>query len=46
MGSSAGGNLAAVMARRARDDPTFPAKITGQVLQIPALINPTVYPEQ
>ncbi|KZV69950.1 hypothetical protein PENSPDRAFT_463624 [Peniophora sp. CONT] len=46
MGSSAGGHLAAVMARRARDDPAFPARITGQVLQIPVVINPNVYPEQ
>ena len=46
MGSSAGGNIASVMARRARDDINFPAKITGQVLQIPAVINPSVYPEQ
>ncbi|KZV69949.1 hypothetical protein PENSPDRAFT_463494 [Peniophora sp. CONT] len=46
MGCSAGGHLAAVMARRARDDPAFPARITGQVLQIPMVINPHVYPEQ
>ncbi|KZV73093.1 hypothetical protein PENSPDRAFT_318810 [Peniophora sp. CONT] len=46
MGSSAGAHLAAVIVRRARDDPTFPARITGQVLQIPVLINPDIYPEQ
>lgn len=46
MGSSAGGNITAVLARRARDDTAFPAKITGQVLQIPAVINPSVYPAQ
>ncbi|VDC01645.1 unnamed protein product [Peniophora sp. CBMAI 1063] len=46
MGTSAGGHIAAVSALRARDDANFPATITGQVLQIPALIHPDAYPAQ
>ncbi|KAJ7780577.1 Alpha/Beta hydrolase protein [Mycena maculata] len=40
-GLSAGGHLAAVLAHRARDDPFFKDReITGQILQVPAVLNP------
>jgi len=46
-GTSAGGNLAAVLAHRARDDPFFEGRrITGQLLQIPVTVHPDAYPEQ
>ncbi|KAG7091871.1 hypothetical protein E1B28_008272 [Marasmius oreades] len=49
-GPSAGGNLAAVIAHRARDDPTdFANKgtpVTGQLLQIPCLCHYKAYPEK
>jgi acetyl esterase/lipase len=37
-GPSSGGNFAASIAIMARDDPSFPGKITGQLLQIPNVI--------
>jgi len=43
---STGGNFAAVMAHRARDDPTFANHpLTGQILSMPLVIHPDVYPE-
>jgi len=46
-GVSAGANFAAVLARRARDDPFFDGRnITGQVLHVPMVVHPDVYPEQ
>ncbi|KAF9255046.1 hypothetical protein L218DRAFT_1008990 [Marasmius fiardii PR-910] len=48
-GPSAGGNIAAVLAHRARDDPFFTRNgtpITGQVLQIPCLIHTGAYPDR
>ncbi|KAJ7288372.1 Alpha/Beta hydrolase protein [Mycena rebaudengoi] len=46
-GLSAGAHLAAVIAHRARDDPFFgDRKITGQILQIPVLLNPSATPEE
>jgi hypothetical protein len=45
-GISAGANFAAVLAIRARDDPSFMAKLTGQVLQIPYLCDPDFYPDK
>ncbi|ESK94482.1 hypothetical protein Moror_8140 [Moniliophthora roreri MCA 2997] len=46
-GISAGGNLAAVLAHLARDDPFFKEKpITGQLLSIPVTLHPDVYPEE
>ncbi|KAJ8082242.1 hypothetical protein AAF712_001780 [Marasmius tenuissimus] len=46
-GSSAGANLAAVLAQLAQGDPAFKTTpITGQLLQIPALVHPDAYPEQ
>jgi len=45
-GLSAGGNLAAVVALRARDDSAFPGKVTGQLLQVPGLCRPSEYPER
>ncbi|KAF9269571.1 hypothetical protein L218DRAFT_993598 [Marasmius fiardii PR-910] len=46
-GQSAGGNLAAVMANLARDDPFFKDRpITGQLLLIPVTIHPDAYPEE
>ncbi|KAJ7171730.1 Alpha/Beta hydrolase protein [Mycena crocata] len=46
-GLSAGGHLAAVIAHRARDDPFFRDRgITGQILQVPAVINPNAVPEK
>ncbi|VDB95977.1 unnamed protein product [Peniophora sp. CBMAI 1063] len=47
MGSSAGGQLASVVARRARDDPHFRATpITGQILQVPVTCHPDAYPKR
>ncbi|KAJ7134552.1 Alpha/Beta hydrolase protein [Mycena epipterygia] len=46
-GISAGGHLATVVAHRARDDPFFKDnKLTGQLLQVPALLNPKAVPEK
>ncbi|EEB89929.1 hypothetical protein MPER_11925, partial [Moniliophthora perniciosa FA553] len=46
-GISAGGNLAAVLAHLARDDPFFKERpITGQLLSIPVTLHPDVYPEE
>ncbi|EEB99854.1 hypothetical protein MPER_00359, partial [Moniliophthora perniciosa FA553] len=46
-GASAGGNLAAVLAHLARDDPFFKERpITGQLLSIPVTLHPDVYPEE
>ncbi|KAJ3488414.1 hypothetical protein NLI96_g2869 [Meripilus lineatus] len=43
-GSSAGANLTAAVALRARDDPFFANKqLTGQLLQIPATIHPLAF---
>jgi acetyl esterase/lipase len=47
MGASAGAQLAAVTARRARDDLFFADHpLTGQVLQIPMTCHPDAYPDQ
>ena len=46
-GSSAGANLAAAVALRARDDAFFKDRPhTGQLLEIPATIHPMAYPEK
>ncbi|KAL6308629.1 alpha/beta-hydrolase [Sparassis latifolia] len=46
-GGSAGGNLAAYIAQRARDDPVFSrTPITGQYLQCPCLLHPELSPEE
>ncbi|EEB90772.1 hypothetical protein MPER_10977 [Moniliophthora perniciosa FA553] len=46
-GSSAGGNLAAVLSHLARDDSFFQDKpLTGQHLQVPAVCHPAAYPEK
>ncbi|KAJ7459795.1 Alpha/Beta hydrolase protein [Mycena latifolia] len=46
-GLSAGGHLAAVLAHRARDDPFFKDKeLTGQILQVPAVLHPNAVPER
>ncbi|KZT34662.1 hypothetical protein SISSUDRAFT_1052459 [Sistotremastrum suecicum HHB10207 ss-3] len=45
-GLSAGGNIAAVLALLARDDSTFPVKISGQLLEMPFLCEETVYPPE
>ncbi|KAF8179709.1 Alpha/Beta hydrolase protein [Mycena galopus ATCC 62051] len=46
-GASAGANLAAAVTHRALKDPFFENhKITGQVLQIPALVHPAAYPPE
>ncbi|KAI0946573.1 hypothetical protein AcW1_010003 [Taiwanofungus camphoratus] len=46
-GQSAGSNLAAVIARRARDDPFFAKhRITGHILQIPVVLHADAYPEE
>ncbi|KAG7091842.1 hypothetical protein E1B28_008245 [Marasmius oreades] len=48
-GPSAGGNIAAVLAHRARDDPYFARNetpVTGQLLQIPCLIHVKAYPDR
>ncbi|KAF8181748.1 Alpha/Beta hydrolase protein [Mycena galopus ATCC 62051] len=44
-GSSAGANLAAAVAHRSLKDPFFEQrKLTGHILQIPALVHPAAYP--
>ncbi|KAI0738664.1 alpha/beta-hydrolase [Daedaleopsis nitida] len=46
-GDSAGGNLAAVMALQARDDPFFSATpLTGQYLREPVALHPEAAPEK
>ncbi|KAJ7859869.1 Alpha/Beta hydrolase protein [Mycena leptocephala] len=46
-GASAEGNLATVLAHRARDDPFFQNhKITGQILQFPGVLHRAAYPPQ
>ncbi|KAJ7366794.1 Alpha/Beta hydrolase protein [Mycena albidolilacea] len=46
-GLSAGGHLAAAIAHRAREDPFFEERpITGQILQVPALLNVNAVPEK
>ncbi|KAI0929515.1 hypothetical protein AcV7_005349 [Taiwanofungus camphoratus] len=46
-GQSGGGNLAAAIAHRARDDPFFKKyPITGQILQIPVLLHADAAPEE
>lgn len=46
-GDSAGGNLAAVMALQARDDPFFSATpLTGQYLREPVTLHPEAAPEK
>ncbi|KAJ7465459.1 Alpha/Beta hydrolase protein, partial [Mycena galericulata] len=46
-GLSAGGNLAAILAHRARDDPFFEdKKLTGQLLQVPPVVHPNAVPEK
>jgi acetyl esterase/lipase len=45
-GISAGGNLTAGITQRARGDPALQGKITGQILIVPLVIVPNVYPEQ
>ena len=46
-GISAGGNIAAVLALRARDDDFFAANpVTGQALQVPFTLHPSAVPEK
>ncbi|KAF8583008.1 hypothetical protein K439DRAFT_1617814 [Ramaria rubella] len=45
-GCSTGGNLAAVVTLKARDDPLLKGKITGLILQTPVICPHTVYPEK
>ncbi|KAJ7463528.1 Alpha/Beta hydrolase protein [Mycena galericulata] len=46
-GLSAGGNLAAILAHRARVDPFFKDKqLTGQLLQVPVIVHPDAAPEK
>ncbi|THH21846.1 hypothetical protein EUX98_g8273 [Antrodiella citrinella] len=46
-GDSAGGSLSATLTHLARDDPFFQGKqLTGQILQIPNVIDPRAVPEQ
>ncbi|KAF8583034.1 hypothetical protein K439DRAFT_1391008 [Ramaria rubella] len=45
-GASAGGNLTAVVALKARDDHFLKGKLTGQILSIPVIISHEVYPEK
>ncbi|KAI0078039.1 hypothetical protein K474DRAFT_1674366 [Panus rudis PR-1116 ss-1] len=46
-GCSAGANLSAALALRARDDPFFDdSRVTGQLLQIPAALHPAAIPQQ
>ncbi|KAF8589586.1 hypothetical protein K439DRAFT_1628592 [Ramaria rubella] len=45
-GTSSGGNLAAVVALKARDDPQLQGKITGQILQVPIICAYQVFPEK
>ncbi|KAI0371143.1 hypothetical protein BV20DRAFT_1051891 [Pilatotrama ljubarskyi] len=45
-GKSSGGNFAAVVAHRAKDDPFFAdTPLTGQILQMPAVCHPDAVPE-
>jgi acetyl esterase/lipase len=47
MGESAGGQIAAVAAQRARDDSFFRAHpLTGQIPSIPTVCHPGHYPEK
>ncbi|KAJ7682885.1 Alpha/Beta hydrolase protein [Mycena rosella] len=42
-----GGHLSAVIAHRARDDPFFQGReLTGQILQVPAVLHPNAVPEK
>ena len=46
-GDSAGANLAAAVALKARDDPFFTGRqLTGQYLREPAVVHPLVVPEK
>ncbi|KAJ7288388.1 Alpha/beta hydrolase fold-3 [Mycena rebaudengoi] len=46
-GASAGAHLAAVIAHRVRDDPFFKDRqLTGQILQIPTVVDPSAIPEE
>ncbi|KAF7333119.1 Abhydrolase-3 domain-containing protein [Mycena venus] len=46
-GASSGANLAAAVAHRSLKDPFFENhKVTGQILQIPALVHPAAYPPE
>ncbi|KZT33489.1 hypothetical protein SISSUDRAFT_1027591 [Sistotremastrum suecicum HHB10207 ss-3] len=45
-GASAGANLAAVVALRARDDPAVSQTVTGQILQIPWIADSRAYPDK
>ncbi|KAJ6566602.1 Alpha/Beta hydrolase protein [Mycena capillaripes] len=46
-GASAGASLTAAVVHRARDDPSLSDhKITGHILQIPALVHPSAYPAE
>ncbi|KAF8580618.1 hypothetical protein K439DRAFT_1619718 [Ramaria rubella] len=45
-GASAGGNIAAVISLKARDDPFLQGKLTGQILQVPIVCPPGAYPEK
>ncbi|KAF8575619.1 hypothetical protein K439DRAFT_1398020 [Ramaria rubella] len=45
-GASAGGNIAAVISLKARDDPFLQGKLTGQILQIPVVCPSDAYPEK
>ncbi|KAJ6552732.1 Alpha/Beta hydrolase protein [Mycena capillaripes] len=46
-GASGGAHTAAIVVHRARDDPFFTTcKLTGHILQIPALMHPEAYPEE
>ncbi|EIW56062.1 uncharacterized protein TRAVEDRAFT_129910 [Trametes versicolor FP-101664 SS1] len=46
-GPSAGGNLAAVLAHRAKDDPELAQyPLTGQIMQYPATVHPDAVPEE
>ena len=46
-GDSAGANLTAAIALKARDDPFFAQKpITGQYLREPAVVHPLAWPDK
>ncbi|KAF9810748.1 hypothetical protein IEO21_06799 [Rhodonia placenta] len=46
-GQSSGGNYAAVLAHRARDDPFFEnRRLSGTALQIPIVLHPKAYPDK
>ena len=46
-GDSAGANLAAAIALKARDDPFFVGRpITGQYLREPPVVHPKAWPEE